>query len=156
MLAPEPARITRIVLIGPYARQSWIEDSRTIFHSDYEFWVVVNHPLFTDLALWGPVETLIERETGHACAVTLAVGKQDFICDPPSDTYRYPAGETLTRRFFNFEHSMTLHGYATPACRTRCTIRANCTASAERRIMRWEHEEVIDATKPASTVGLTP
>ena len=72
-------------------------------------------------------------------------GKQDFVYDPPSDTYRCPAGETMTRRFSSLEHSMTLHGYATPACRSRCTIRANCTASTERRIKRWEHEEVIDA-----------
>ena len=72
-------------------------------------------------------------------------GKQDFVYDPPSDTYRCPAGETMTRRFSSLEHGMTLHGYATPACRSRCTIRANCTASTERRIKRWEHEEVIDA-----------
>jgi hypothetical protein len=40
---------------------------------------------------------------------------------------------------------MRLHGYATPACRSRCTLRANCTAGIERRIKRWEHEEVVDA-----------
>ena len=40
---------------------------------------------------------------------------------------------------------MTLHGYATPACRSHCTVKANCTAGTERRIKRWEHEEVIDA-----------
>ncbi|OWQ94989.1 hypothetical protein CDQ92_15425, partial [Sphingopyxis bauzanensis] len=28
--APEPGRIKRIILIGPYARRSWYEDSRTI------------------------------------------------------------------------------------------------------------------------------
>ena len=72
-------------------------------------------------------------------------GKQDFVYQAESDTYRCPAGETLTRRFSSIEHGMTLHGYATPACRSRCTIRANCTASVERRIKRWEHEEVIDA-----------
>jgi transposase len=72
-------------------------------------------------------------------------GKQDFVYDPASDTYRCPAGETLTRRFASLEHGMRLHGYTTPACRSRCTIRAECTASIERRIKRWEHEEVIDA-----------
>ena len=72
-------------------------------------------------------------------------GKQDFVYHPEADTYRCPAGETLTRRFSTLAHGMTLHGYATPACRSRCTIRANCTASIERRIKRWEHEEVIDA-----------
>ena len=40
---------------------------------------------------------------------------------------------------------MTLHAYATPACRYRCGVKANCTTSIERRIKRWEHEEVIEA-----------
>jgi transposase len=50
----------------------------------------------------------------------------------------------MTRRFSSLEHGMTLHGYATSACRSRCALRANCTASIERRIKRWEHEEVIE------------
>lgn len=72
-------------------------------------------------------------------------GKQDFVYDAESDTYRCPTGETMTRSFSSLEHGMTLHGYATPACRSRCTVRANCTAGSARRIKRWEHEEVIDA-----------
>jgi transposase len=72
-------------------------------------------------------------------------GKQDFAYQSESDTYRCPAGETMTRRFSNIEHGMTLHAYATPACRSRCAVKANCTASIERRIKRWEHEEVIEA-----------
>jgi transposase len=72
-------------------------------------------------------------------------GKQDFVYQPDTDTYRCPAGETLTRRFSSLDHGMTLHGYATPACRSRCAIKANCTASTERRIKRWEHEDVIEA-----------
>jgi transposase len=72
-------------------------------------------------------------------------GKQDFLYHADSDTYRCPAGETMIRRFSSLEHGMTLHGYATPACRSRCTMRANCTAGIERRIKRWEHEEVIEA-----------
>ena len=51
----------------------------------------------------------------------------------------------MTRRFSNIEHGMTLHAYATPACRYRCGVKANCTTSIERRIKRWEHEEVIEA-----------
>jgi len=72
-------------------------------------------------------------------------GKQDFVYETRSDTYRCPAGETMTRRFSSLEHGMTLHGYATPACRSRCAVKANCTAGIERRIKRWEHEEVIEA-----------
>ena len=72
-------------------------------------------------------------------------GKQDFVYQVENDTYRCPAGETMTRRFSNVENGMTLHAYATPACRSRCAVKANCTASIERRIKRWEHEEVIEA-----------
>jgi transposase len=72
-------------------------------------------------------------------------GKQDFVYQAKTDTYRCPAGETMTQRFSSLEHGMTLHGYATPACRSRCTVKANCTAGIERRIKRWEHEEVIEA-----------
>jgi transposase len=71
-------------------------------------------------------------------------GKQDLVYQPESDTYRCPAGETMTRRFATVEHGLMLHGYATPACRSRCTVKANCTAIIERRIKRWEHEEVIE------------
>ena len=72
-------------------------------------------------------------------------GKQDFLYHSETDTYRCPAGETMTRRFSSLEHGMTLYGYATPACRNRCPVKANCTAGIERRIKRWEHEEVIEA-----------
>ena len=63
---------------------------------------------------------------------------------PENDTYRCPAGETMTRRFSTIKHGMTLHAYATPACRYRCGVKANCTTSIERRVRRWEHEEVIE------------
>ena len=72
-------------------------------------------------------------------------GKQDFVYQVESDTYRCPAGEMMTRRFSNVENGVTLHANATPACRSRCAVKANCTASIERRIKRWEHEEVIEA-----------
>ena len=72
-------------------------------------------------------------------------GKQDFVYQPDTDSYRCPAGDTMTRRFSSLEHGLTLHGYATPACRSRCAIKTSCTAGIERRIKRWEHEEVIEA-----------
>ena len=48
VLASEPGRITRIILTGPYARRTWYEDRHTLAFSNYEFWTVVNHPLFTN------------------------------------------------------------------------------------------------------------
>jgi transposase len=40
-------------------------------------------------------------------------GKQDFVYDAASGSYRCPAGEHLTRRFSDVEDGMTLHVYWT-------------------------------------------
>lgn len=100
--APETGRITRIILIGPYARRSWYEGKHTLAFSDYEFWVVVGHPLFTDERCWQRACTVLQRELGDRCAVDLRVfskadirtakGERDhFILD------RIEAGITLYR-----------------------------------------------------------
>ncbi len=39
---------------------------------------------------------------------------------------------------------MNLHVYISSACRD-CEIREQCTMGKERRIKRWEHEDVLDA-----------
>jgi hypothetical protein len=62
VLAPEPGQVTRIILIGPYARRSWFEDERTISFSDYEFWVIVNHPAFKEECCWSRARDIIQRE----------------------------------------------------------------------------------------------
>lgn len=100
VLAPTSAKIKKIVLIGPYARRTWIEDKHTIGSSDYESWIVVNHPLFTDEKLWEATEELIHRELGRSCAVSMSVySKQDIrTAKARRDTYildRLDAGITL-------------------------------------------------------------
>ena len=100
--APTPGRIKRIILIGPYARRSWYEDSRTIEFSDYEFWVVVNHPLFTDERCWRRARTTIDRELGNRCAVDVEIYSKSDIRAAKSerDTFilnRIEAGVTLFR-----------------------------------------------------------
>ncbi len=72
-------------------------------------------------------------------------GKQDFVYRAEDDTYRCPAGETLTRRFTSVEDGMNLHVYWTTKC-VECPLRDRCTSSKQpRRIKRWEHEAVLDA-----------
>ena len=71
-------------------------------------------------------------------------GKQDFVYRLEDDTYRCPAGETLTRRFTSVEDGMDLHVYWTTRC-ADCPLKARCTSSRMRRIKRWEHEAVIEA-----------
>ncbi|MDK2758692.1 MAG: hypothetical protein KYX66_18355 [Blastomonas fulva] len=100
ILAPEPGRIKRIILIGPYARRSWYEDRRTIEFSDYEIWVVVNHPLFTDERCWHRARASIDRELGNRCAVDVEIyAKSDIrAAKAERDTFildRIEAGITL-------------------------------------------------------------
>jgi transposase len=74
-------------------------------------------------------------------------GKPDFVYKPEDDTYRCPAGETLTWRYASTENGMNINTYWTTKC-LECPLKARCTTSKEpRRIRRWEHEAVIDAVQ---------
>jgi len=73
-------------------------------------------------------------------------GKQDFVYLADQNVYRCPAGEKLKYRYTTEEHGQTLHRYWADACRT-CPIKAQCTTGRERRITRWEHEEVVEAVQ---------
>lgn len=102
VLAPEPGKIKQIILIGPYARRSWYEDRQTIEFSDYEFWVVVNHPLFTDERCWQRARVSIDRELGNRCAVDVEIYDKSDIraAKAERDTFildRIEAGITLYR-----------------------------------------------------------
>jgi hypothetical protein len=100
--APEPDHITRIILIGPYARKSWYEDERTIDFSDYEFWIVVNQPLLKEEYCWQRAQEVIGKELGNRCAVDLNFySTSDIrIAKAERDTFildRIEAGITLYR-----------------------------------------------------------
>lgn len=70
-------------------------------------------------------------------------GKQDFQYVAEKDEYRCPAGQALTYRFISEERGMKLKIYWSNACQN-CTIKNTCTSGKERRIKRWEHEQVLD------------
>jgi len=71
-------------------------------------------------------------------------GKQDFVYIPDQNTYRCPAGETLTYRYTNVEAGLTVSRYWTSNC-PKCPIKARCTPAPERRVSRWEHEHILEA-----------
>jgi len=73
-------------------------------------------------------------------------GKQDFVYLPRDDVYRCPAGERLKYYYTNVENGLGLRRYWTNACRT-CTIKSRCTKGVQRRITRWEHEQVLEAVQ---------
>ncbi len=73
-------------------------------------------------------------------------GKQDFRYLPEEDVYICPAGERLSYRFTNEEKGLVLHRYWTDVC-PGCALKHQCTTGKERRITRWEHEEVLEAVQ---------
>ena len=66
-----------------------------------------------------------------------------FIYDAEQDLYVCPAGEHLMPRMTRHENGKVLHRYWTTACAT-CPVKHHCTPSKERRISRWEREDVLD------------
>lgn len=106
LLRPNPSTSARageirwIILIGPYARKNWQEDSDTISFSDYEFWIVVSHPLFKEAECHS--RDIIHRESGNRCAVGLELySRSDIrISKAESGTFildRIEAGSNLYR-----------------------------------------------------------
>jgi transposase len=73
-------------------------------------------------------------------------GNQDFVYLPDEDAYRCPAGEKLRYYYSNVEGGLTLRRYWTMACHG-CPLKSHCTTAPQRRIVRWEHEEVLEAVQ---------
>jgi len=69
--------------------------------------------------------------------------KADFIYDPSTNTYRCPAGQTLIWRFASVEKGMKNHRYWSSNCKD-CPLKSKCTPSQQRRITRWEHQDVLE------------
>src|SRR5690349_16454118 len=70
-------------------------------------------------------------------------GKQDFRYLAEEDVYVCPAGEKLAYHYTNEEKGLVLHRYWTNTCQS-CAIKRLCTTGKERRITRWEHEDVLE------------
>ncbi|MCW8829906.1 MAG: IS1182 family transposase [Gammaproteobacteria bacterium] len=70
-------------------------------------------------------------------------GKRDFQYITQDDEYRCPAGERLSWRTTSHEKGQILYRYWSSTCQT-CPIKSQCTTGKERRVTRWEHEEVLD------------
>ena len=70
--------------------------------------------------------------------------KADFLYDAAADSYTCPAGKTLPYRYSRQERGLVLRRYWQNDCR-HCPLKARCTSGKERRITRWEHEDLIDA-----------
>src|SRR3546814_9179148 len=72
--------------------------------------------------------------------------KLDFIYVAQDNEYQCPAGQRLTYRHSTIEEGMKIDVYWTSVCQT-CPQKALCTTGKERRVRRWEHEDVLDRSE---------
>jgi transposase len=69
--------------------------------------------------------------------------RSDFAYDRESNSYICPAGEKLTYRMTTTEAGKVMHRYWTNVCEG-CALKQHCTTSKQRRVARWEHEDVLE------------
>ena len=69
--------------------------------------------------------------------------RADFAYDAKKDVYVCPAGEHLTYRYTSKLDNKMQRSYSVEFC-SGCVIKDKCTPSAQRRIRRWEHEDVLE------------
>jgi hypothetical protein len=69
--------------------------------------------------------------------------KADFHYEVKRNEYVCRAGERLRKRRESRENGKTLWVYWTNRCGS-CPLKADCTTGTERRIKRWEKEDVLD------------
>jgi len=69
--------------------------------------------------------------------------KRDFKWIAKDNEYECPAGERLTWRFTTEDKGKTIDKYWSSSCPT-CALKEQCTTGTNRRVTRWEHEEVLD------------
>ena len=72
--------------------------------------------------------------------------KRDFVYDDKADEYRCPAGSVAIYRMTSEQAGKIQHKYWSSDC-PRCPMKPRCTHSKERRISRWEHEDILDVVQ---------
>lgn len=71
--------------------------------------------------------------------------KADFAYEHDADIYRCPAGQALTHRTTTEQQELQMRRYWTNACKD-CALKSRCTTGQERRVSRWEHEHLVEAS----------
>ena len=70
-------------------------------------------------------------------------GRRDFKWIASDNEYECPACERLIWRFKTDEKGKTINKYWSSSCPS-CPLKKQCTTGVNRRIARWEHEDVLD------------
>ena len=100
-------------------------------------------------------EEILVRHTAGICTIVPKTGtsstkadglfdKADFIYDAQKNEYRCPAGQALIWRLSSVEAGLKNRRYWSSNCKD-CALEEQCTPSPQRRVTRWEHQDVLDA-----------
>jgi len=69
--------------------------------------------------------------------------RADFIYDAEKNEYHCPAGQTLIWRYASLQAGLMQNRYWSSNCK-QCAIKEKCTPGEQRRVTRWEHENVLE------------
>ena len=89
------------------------------------------------------IETYVPKPLTSNARAEGRFDRSDFVYERESNSYVCPAGEKLTYRMTTTSSGRTMHCYWASVCGT-CTLKQHCTTSLQRRVARWEHEDVLD------------
>lgn len=91
------------------------------------------------------------RSKGH-------FGKADFTYGHDADICRCPAGPALAHRTATEQQGLQMRRSLTNGCKD-CALKSRCTTGQERRVYRWEHGHLVQASNarcrsPSAPMGV--
>jgi transposase len=89
------------------------------------------------------IQALVPKTNTSSSKSKGKYSKADFKYDAERNEYVCPAGERLTYRRDSVEEGKRLWVYERYGC-SSCVLRPQCTTATEKRLKRWEHEDVLD------------
>jgi len=99
------------------------------------------------------ITVIVPKSTTSGAKFDGRFDRADFIYDAQKNEYRCPAGERLIWRYATIEDGLKVHRYWSSNCK-QCTIKEKCTPSKQRRVTRWEREDVLESMQ--TRLDLTP
>lgn len=84
------------------------------------------------------------KRSGQSTGGKKIFPKEQFIYDPKEDTYRCPAGQTLSRGFVGKCSGKERVNYYNCAACSQCAVKSQCTVDRKRVIARRANEAVIE------------
>src|ERR1035437_2477258 len=90
------------------------------------------------------ITVIVPKTTTSGAKADGRFDRADFIYDAQKNEYRCAAGQHLIWRYASLQDGLMQHRYWSSHCQ-QCAIKEKCTPSKQRRVTRWEHEDVLES-----------